>query len=133
MFKVLTHTIPVFHFASRRAQVWWWAHDSSGSNFSALWTLPNEETNEEIDVKIVLPFANLEYLVVRRQISGRSSRVKHGRGQSPVEPAIESALVFFAMTLWFACQASFVFTLSDVVGESSVENSNLSEATSVLQ
>ena len=123
----------VAYSASRRAQVWWWAHGSFGSNLSAPWTLPSEETSEEIDAKIVISFANVEYVVLRRQISRRSSRVKHGRGQSPVEPAIESAFIFFAMILWFACLATFVFTLSDVVGDSSVENNNLSEPTSVLQ
>ena len=93
----------------------------------------NKETSAEIDAKIVISFANVEYFVLRRQISGRSSLVKHGRGQSPVELAIESALIFFAMTLWSTRLATFVFTLSDVVGDSFVENNNLSEPTSVLQ
>ena len=61
------------------------------SNLSALSIMDftNNETSEEIDAKIVF-----SYLALRRQISGRSSRVKHGRGQSPVELAIESAFIF---------------------------------------
>ena len=78
----------------------------------------HKETSEEIDAKIVLSFANVEYLVLRRQILGRSSLVKHGRGQSPVEPAVKSASISFAMTLWLAWLATFVFNLSDEIGVS---------------
>ena len=76
------------------------------------------KTNEEIASTIVISFANIEYLVSWRQILGRSSLVKHGRGQLPVEPAVKSASIFSAITLWPAWLATFVFNLSDEIGVS---------------
>ena len=74
-----------------------------------------------------------EYLVSRRQFLGRSSLVKHGGGQLPVEPAAKSASIFSAVTLWPAWLATFVFIISNEFGVSLVENNTLSEPSSVLQ